>query len=153
MSILHDSGSRLIGASLIDVQGATLKFVAQQLYAKAAKHKNPKVQSETAAWLTRAGADFGIGLFEPKWAIATAKELLQHPNAAVRKEGVEFATLLHASLGAGFADSLRADLKPALMATVQESFDSAGPAATAPSRQERAAPKAAAATRAPSPAS
>jgi hypothetical protein len=130
------------GANKQDMQGASLRFVAQQLFLKADKHKNPKVLSESVAWLTSAGLAFGANAFESKWAIATAKAVLQHSNAAVRKEGIEFATMLHQSMGSTLSDSLQADLKPAMMKTVQESFDKADVGPPTPSKQERAAPKA-----------
>lgn len=128
------------------LQGATLKFVSQQLYTKAAAHKNPKVLQEAALWFTRAGADFGVRKYDGKWAITTAKALLAHTNAGVRTAGIDFAVMLHAEMGVMLEDTLAADLKPATMTTVREAFAKAnGAAAPAPTKQERAAPPRAAA--------
>jgi hypothetical protein len=122
------------------VQGATLKFVAAQLFSKASKHKNPKVLQEAALWLAVAGAEFGGRALDPKAMVPNVKALLMHTNAGVRQAGIELAVVMYQTIGPPLQEVLAAGLKPATMATVLDRFKQVQ-AADAPTRVEKAATK------------
>ena len=122
------------------MQAASLKFVAQQVFLKASKHTSPKVLQECAAWLTRAGTDFGVKRLDSKWAIATAKALLNHANLGVRNAGTDFVVMLHqAGMGDDLLDALAADVKPATLNPVKEKCQKAAGTLPEPTKRERQA--------------
>ena len=122
------------------MQAVGLKFVVQQLHAKAAKHKNPKVLQEATAWTTRAATEFGPRALDTKAAVPMVKELLGHTNAGVRTAATEFAAVLHDVLGPPLLDALSAGVKPAMMSTVQASCAAAAALPEPVRQQRRAAP-------------
>jgi hypothetical protein len=108
------------------VQRVTIKFIAQQAFSAALAHKNPKVLQETGVWIAKGVRDFGIDCMDRATCISQATALLSHANTSVRQAGLELASVLYQALGDALLGTLAADVKPATMATVQESCAKTG---------------------------
>ncbi|KAF6262791.1 armadillo-type protein [Scenedesmus sp. NREL 46B-D3] len=98
------------------------QLVASLLHKRAAAHKNPKVLTEAINWVTLAVNDFLLPAFNVAVLLGWAKEDLGSANAATRTAAVQMLGCLHTFLGPPLGDMVRADLKPALMATVEAEF-------------------------------
>lgn len=81
-----------------------------------------QVLTETINWINLAVQEFLLPAFDVKTLIDWAKEDLGSANAATRTAATQFLGTLHAFVGPQLADMVRADLKPATMATVEAEF-------------------------------
>jgi len=111
------------------LQAASLQFVLDQVHKRASAHKNPKVLAEALQFTSTALDAFTLGPANAKTLVAWLKVDLANTNAAVRQAAVALAATMHCALGDRLGDLLRADVKPALMATVQEQWAEGGGAA------------------------
>ncbi|WIA20537.1 hypothetical protein OEZ85_004931 [Tetradesmus obliquus] len=98
------------------------QLVASLLHKRAAAHKNPKVLTEAINWISLAIGEFLLPSFNVASLLTWAKEDLGSANAATRTAAVQLLGCLHTFLGPPLGDMVRADLKPALMATVEAEF-------------------------------
>lgn len=78
--------------------------------------------TETINWINLAVQEFLLPVFNVKSLIDWSKEDLSNSNAATRTAAAQFLGSLHAFLGPQLAEMVRADLKPATMATVEAEF-------------------------------
>ncbi|PNH12606.1 Protein MOR1 [Tetrabaena socialis] len=98
------------------------QFVMVQLHKKTAVHKNPKVQSEALAWVSRAITDFGIAGADVRALLEWTKEDLGSANAGVRNAAIQLLGIMYRYLGPPLGDMIRADIKPALMTAIDGEF-------------------------------
>lgn len=81
-----------------------------------------QVLTETINWINLAVQEFLLPGFNVKSLLDWAKEDLGSANAATRTAATQFLGSLHAFVGPQLAEMVRADLKPATMATVEAEF-------------------------------
>ncbi|KAK9818850.1 hypothetical protein WJX81_005118, partial [Elliptochloris bilobata] len=113
------------------------QFVCTQLHKKAAAHKNPKVLSESLAWMGRAAEDFGLAQLDVRLLLEWLKADLASTNAGVRNAATGLAGVCHRQLGPGLAGQLREHVKPALMAALEDAFLANPQQAVVPTRVVR----------------
>lgn len=94
-------------------------FVAGQLHAKAAAHKNPKVLSESLLWIAGAVEGFGIAALDVKQLVEWVKGDLASTAPATRAAATALLVAMHRQLGAGVVPMVAEHVKPALWATVE----------------------------------
>ena len=111
------------------MQTATLNFVMAELFKPASSHRSPKVYQASITWMARTMAEFGKASVDSKAAVAFAKDMLCHKDAAVREAGTEFTAVLHQQMGARLDGMLSADIKSAMRDKVRDRWN-AGPAVT-----------------------
>ena len=91
--------------------------------------------------MARALEEFGVATVSVKTLITWLKADLGHTNAPIRQAAIAVLTVMHRSMGDKLGDLLRADIKPALMTTVQdqwnESKDTPGPPISRYERKRR----------------
>ena len=66
--------------------------------------------------------DFGLGACDVPALISWLKADLASSNAPVRNAAIGLLAVCHRQLGPGLAAMLRADVKPALMTTLEDAF-------------------------------
>lgn len=81
-----------------------------------------QVLSESLLWMAVAVEEFGLVAFNVTALIGWAKEDLGSTNAAIRNATIALLATCYKQLGAGLADMLRADVKPALMTALEDAF-------------------------------
>ena len=100
------------------------RFVVSLVHQKAAWHKNPKVLAESLFWIGNTIDQFGYTEIDNKGSIsAWMKDDLGSSNAAVRAQALNLLGICHSQVGQGPFQSLIDCLKPALVTSLQESFD------------------------------
>lgn len=66
--------------------------------------------------------EFGLRTIDVKVLIDNMKADLASTNATVRNAAINVLSNAHKQLGAGLADMLRSDVKPALMTALEDAF-------------------------------
>jgi cytoskeleton-associated protein 5 len=98
------------------------RFVLAQLHSRAGMNKNPKVLSESLAWMTTVVEEFGLAAVDLSallgWLIAD----LGSPNAPVRNQAMAVLGRCHAQVGGGLMSQLADSLKPAQVTALEEIF-------------------------------
>lgn len=98
------------------------RFVLAQLHSRATAHKNPKVLSESLAWMATVVEEFGLAAVDLcallGWLIAD----LGSPNAPVRNQAMGVLGRCHAQVGGGLMSQLAESLKPAQVTALEEIF-------------------------------
>jgi cytoskeleton-associated protein 5 len=120
---LHELKHRLPAGEALTAaaEAAGPQFVAAQLHARAAAHKNPKVLSESLAWIAAAVDDFGLGAMELGALLAWTTAALASPTAPVRNQAMAVLGRCHAQVGGGLLAQLDT-LKPAQLTALEEIF-------------------------------
>eukprot|EP00803_Ostreobium_quekettii_P007309 evm.model.scf_1455.1 EVM.evm.TU.scf_1455.1 scf_1455:6723-19697(-) len=98
-------------------------FVFNHVHAKAVKHKNPKILAESINWMGQAIGEFGLQPMNTKALIEWAQADLKTPNAQVRNSVVQLLGVIHQFVGPALGDMIQANIKPALMSTIQAEFE------------------------------
>ena len=81
-----------------------------------------QVLSESINWMATAVEEFGLGTLDVKALIDNMKLDLASTNATIRNAAISLLTVAHKQLGPGLADTLRSDVKPALMTALEDAF-------------------------------
>lgn len=121
---VHELKHRLQACEVLTAMSECVgpRFVASQLHTRAAANKNPKVLSESLAWLAQAVEDFGLAAMDLpallQWMIAD----LGSPNAPVRNQAMAVLGKCHAQVGGGLMAQLADALKPAQVTALEEIF-------------------------------
>lgn len=66
--------------------------------------------------------EFGLRTIDVKALIENMKADLASSNVTVRNAAINLLSIAHKQLGAGLADMLRSDVKPALMTALEDAF-------------------------------
>lgn len=66
--------------------------------------------------------EFGLRTIDVKALIENMKADLASSNVTVRNAAINLLSIAHKQLGAGLADMLRPDVKPALMTALEDAF-------------------------------
>ena len=100
------------------------KYVASLVHQRAAWHKNPKVLAESLVWMQKTIEQFGYNNIDSKGSIvAWMKDDLSSTDPNVKSKALALLGECHSQVGAGPFQSLMDSLKPALAASLQETFD------------------------------
>jgi cytoskeleton-associated protein 5 len=98
------------------------RFILAQLHSRATANKNPKVLSESLAWMATVVEEFGLATVDLGallgWLIAD----LGSPNAPVRNQAMMVLGRCHAQVGGGLMAQLAESLKPAQVTALEEIF-------------------------------
>ncbi len=98
------------------------RFVLSQLHSRATANKNPKVLSESLAWMATVVEEFGLATVDLpallSWLIAD----LGSPNAPVRNQAMGVLGRCHVQVGGGLMSQLAESLKPAQVTALEEIF-------------------------------
>jgi cytoskeleton-associated protein 5 len=121
------------------IEGNSIQFGFQQIYSLTSKHKNPKVTLETLTWMATTLDDFGIAGLQLKPYIDFTKECFESSNAGVRSQAIKTLAVLKKYVGASLRDYF-ADVKPALLNTIDEEFSKVVDAPQAPKKAFKEAP-------------
>lgn len=81
-----------------------------------------QVLTESISWMATAVEEFGLRTIDVKVLIENMKTDLASTNAGVRNAAINLLSIAHKQLGAGLADMLRSDVKPALMTALEDAF-------------------------------
>eukprot|EP01119_Soliformovum_irregulare_P020081 TRINITY_DN6464_c0_g2_i3.p1 TRINITY_DN6464_c0_g2~~TRINITY_DN6464_c0_g2_i3.p1 ORF type:complete len:1712 (-),score=696.34 TRINITY_DN6464_c0_g2_i3:1217-6352(-) len=102
-------------------------FVMSQLFKFGTQHKNPKVTQEILVWVSSCIEEFGMAGVQVAALIAFVKEGFESPNTGVRTQAIKTLCSAKKFVGAGIRDFV-ADVKPALLATIDDEFSKVGDA-------------------------
>lgn len=118
-------------------EAVTPQFVLGQAYDAIAKQKSPKTQENAMLWISAVASEFGLRLVKAKPLLDFCKCLLEATNPGVKKATIDVLASMRRQIGPDVRGML-SDVKPALLATIDEAFAkvAAEPGATAaPTRQ------------------
>jgi cytoskeleton-associated protein 5 len=106
---------------LVMAESVTPQFVLTQAYDAIAKQKSPKTQENALLWANAMAVDFGLKAIKAKPLLDLVKGMLEVANPGVKKAAVEVLVTIRRQLGPDVRAML-ADVKPALLATIDEAF-------------------------------
>ncbi|CAG9467392.1 unnamed protein product [Pedinophyceae sp. YPF-701] len=113
------------------------QFVAVQLHARATAAKSPKVKAEALTWLAAATVEFGLREFDVAWLLNAVKADLSSATPAIRSAAIKVLGAMHRTVGPPLRGMIENDVKPALMASVDEELGASPQDNPAPSRRTR----------------
>ena len=122
---------------LVIAESVTPQFVLTQAYEAIGKQKSPKTQENALLWANAMAIDFGLKAIKAKPLLELVKSMLEVANPGVKKAAVEVLITIRRQLGPDVRAML-ADVKPALLATIDEAFAKVAeeaPTADGPKRQ------------------
>ncbi|KAJ1492762.1 armadillo-type protein, partial [Baffinella frigidus] len=108
-------------ALLTIAEAATPQFVLNQGFEATKKQKAPKTIESALLWVNAMVADFGHKLIKAKPLLEMVKGMLEHANPGVKKASVEILVSMRRQLGPELRSQL-ADVKPALLTSIDEAF-------------------------------
>ena len=126
---------------LVVAEAVTPQFVLTQAYDAISKQKSPKTQENALLWANAMAIDFGLKAIKAKPLLDLVKGMLEVANPGVKKAAVEVLVTIRRQLGPDVRAML-ADVKPALLVTIDEAFAKVAeeaPAADGPKRQIKGA--------------
>jgi len=121
---IHELKHRIPATDALNAASEAIgpRFVLAQLHSRATKNKNPKVLSESLAWMATVVEEFGLAAVDLSallgWLIAD----LGSPNAPVRNQAMGVLGRCHAQVGGGLMTQLAESLKPAQVTALEEIF-------------------------------